>query len=82
MEPLRVGDRRIGIGVYDIRPPAVPEKEDMRNILERCMKVLPMELLWVNPDCGLKTRRWEEVIPALKNMVEMTQELREETVKV
>jgi len=53
----------------------------MKLVVERAMKVLPKELLWVNPenpDCGLKTRRWEEVEPALRNMVEMTRELREE----
>ena len=50
----------------------------MKAVMLRVMKVLPKELLWVNPDCGLKTRKWEEVIPALKNMVEMAKELREE----
>jgi len=71
-------DRQIGIGVYDIHSPAIPTKEEMRQIMERVKRVLPKELLWVNPDCGLKTRKWEEVIPALKNMVEMARELREE----
>ena len=71
-------DRQIGIGVYDIHSPAIPAKEEMKGVMERAMKVLDPELLWVNPDCGLKTRRWEEVEPALKNMVEMTGELRSE----
>jgi len=71
-------DRQIGVGVYDIHSPAIPTKEEMKAIMLRVMKVLPKELLWVNPDCGLKTRRWEEVIPALKNMVEMAKELRKE----
>jgi len=66
------------VGVYDIHSPAIPTKEEMKAIMLRVMKVLPKELLWVNPDCGLKTRKWEEVIPALKNMVEMAKELREE----
>ncbi len=76
-EKFKGWDRQIGIGVYDIHSPAIPSKEEMRMIMERAMKVLPKELLWVNPDCGLKTRRWEEVEPALKNMVEMAKELRE-----
>jgi len=76
-EKFKGWDRQIGIGVYDIHSPAVPTKESIRSILERAMKVLPKELLWVNPDCGLKTRRWEEVVPSLKNMVEVAQELRE-----
>lgn len=74
-------DRQIGIGVYDIHSPVIPTKEQMKAVLERAMKVLPVELLWVNPDCGLKTRRWEEVIPSLKNMVDTAKELREELVK-
>ncbi len=81
-ESFKGWDRQIGIGVYDIHSPAVPEKEEIKAVIERCMKVLPVELLWVNPDCGLKTRRWEEVIPSLKNMVSATQELRQELVKV
>ncbi len=77
-EKFKGWDRQIGIGVYDIHSPAIPTKEEMKEIMRRAMRVLPKELLWVNPDCGLKTRRWEEVIPALKNMVDMAKELREE----
>jgi len=77
-EKFKGWDRQIGIGVYDIHSPAIPTKEEMKTIKLRAMKVLPKELLWVNPDCGLKTRRWEEVIPALRNMVDMAKELREE----
>jgi 5-methyltetrahydropteroyltriglutamate--homocysteine methyltransferase len=77
-ERFKGWDRQIGIGVYDIHSPAIPSKEDMKLVMERAMKVLPKELLWVNPDCGLKTRRWEEVEPALRNMVDMAKELREE----
>lgn len=77
-ERFKGWDRQIGIGVYDIHSPAIPTKEEMKAIMERAMKVLPKELLWVNPDCGLKTRKWEEVIPALKNMVDMAKELRQE----
>jgi 5-methyltetrahydropteroyltriglutamate--homocysteine methyltransferase len=81
-ENFKGWDRQIGIGVYDIHSPAIPDKNSIRQVLERAMKVLPVELLWVNPDCGLKTRRWEEVVPALKNMVECAEELRKELVSV
>ncbi len=80
-ENFKGWDRHIGIGVYDIHSPAIPTKEQMRAVLERAMKVLPVEILWVNPDCGLKTRKWEEVVPSLKNMVETAQELRKELVQ-
>jgi len=76
-EKFKGWDRQIGIGVYDIHSPHVPTKESIRAILERSLRILPKELLWVNPDCGLKTRRWEEVVPSLKNMVEVAHELRE-----
>ncbi|HEY4089379.1 MAG TPA: 5-methyltetrahydropteroyltriglutamate--homocysteine S-methyltransferase [Bryobacteraceae bacterium] len=66
----------IGPGVYDIHSPRVPSKEEMVELLEKALQVVPAERLWVNPDCGLKTRRWEEVLPALKNMVAAAQEVR------
>lgn len=69
-------DRQIGIGVYDIHSSAIPTKEEIKEVIKRALKVFPKELLWINPDCGLKTRKWEEVIPALKNMVEVAKELR------
>jgi len=81
-ENFKDWDRQIGIGVYDIHSPAIPDKQSIRLVLERAMKVLPVELLWVNPDCGLKTRKWEEVVPSLKNMVEVAEELRKELVGV
>ncbi|MGN0835669.1 MAG: 5-methyltetrahydropteroyltriglutamate--homocysteine S-methyltransferase [Candidatus Spyradosoma sp.] len=59
----------IGPGVYDIHSPRVPDADEMEREIRERLKVIPKELLWVNPDCGLKTRRWEEVVPALKNMV-------------
>lgn len=71
-------NRGIGLGVYDIHSPRVPSLEEIRNIVVRALKVIDKELFWINPDCGLKTRRWEEVIPALKNMVEVAKELRKE----
>ncbi|MDN5782541.1 MAG: 5-methyltetrahydropteroyltriglutamate--homocysteine S-methyltransferase, partial [Luteimonas sp.] len=66
----------IGPGVYDIHSPRVPSTEEMVNLLRKASEVLPNELIWVNPDCGLKTRNWEEVVPALKNMVEAARTLR------
>jgi 5-methyltetrahydropteroyltriglutamate--homocysteine methyltransferase len=59
----------IGPGVWDIHSPRVPTPEEMLALIRAATKVIPPDRLWVNPDCGLKTRRWEEVLPALKNMV-------------
>ncbi len=72
--------QEIGPGVYDIHSPRVPDSEEMRNNLRAASDVLRREQLWVNPDCGLKTRRWEEVTPALRNMVQAARELREASV--
>jgi 5-methyltetrahydropteroyltriglutamate--homocysteine methyltransferase len=66
----------IGPGVYDIHSPRVPEAEEMKNLLTLARKRLSDSQLWINPDCGLKTRRWEEVRPALVNMVAAARELR------
>ena len=71
----------IGLGVYDIHSPRVPSTEEILVTLRRCLKVLRPEQLWVNPDCGLKTRQWEEVIPSLKNMVKAAEILRREVAK-
>ena len=68
----------IGPGVWDIHSPRVPGPEEMADLLERARKVLAPQNLWVNPDCGLKTRGWEEVLPALRNMVAATRILRGE----
>lgn len=70
-------DRQIGLGVWDIHSPAVPTKEAMRATVERALKVIPKENFWINPDCGLKTRGWEETTKALQNMVAVARELRE-----
>jgi 5-methyltetrahydropteroyltriglutamate--homocysteine methyltransferase len=59
----------IGPGVYDIHSPQIPRKDDIVALLEKVLRVIPKERVWVNPDCGLKTRRWEEVRPALEHMV-------------
>jgi 5-methyltetrahydropteroyltriglutamate--homocysteine methyltransferase len=56
----------------------VPTTEQLVQQLQAGILNLPLRQIWVNPDCGLKTRRWEEVIPSLKNMVEATHRLRQE----
>ena len=66
----------IGPGVYDIHSPRVPDKQEMIDLLQKATQVLPAERVWVNPDCGLKTRGWAEVEPALKHMVDAAKELR------
>jgi 5-methyltetrahydropteroyltriglutamate--homocysteine methyltransferase len=66
----------IGPGVYDIHSPNVPEVAWMVKLMEKAAERIPAERLWVNPDCGLKTRGWDEVEPALANMVEAARELR------
>jgi len=66
----------IGPGVYDIHSPRVPTIEEMVDLLERAVRVLPARQLWVNPDCGLKTRGWPEVEAALAHMVEAARILR------
>lgn len=67
----------IGPGVYDIHSPRIPSVQDMTDLLDKARKVIPAEQLWVNPDCGLKTRGWKEVEPALQNMIEAAKILRE-----
>ncbi len=66
----------IGPGVYDIHSPNIPPVEQMVKLMQRAAERIPAERLWVNPDCGLKTRNWDEVIPALKNMVTAAERLR------
>lgn len=66
----------IGPGVYDIHSPRVPTVEEMVQLLEKAVALLPVKNLWVNPDCGLKTRRWTETIAALKNMVQAAEKAR------
>ncbi len=66
----------IGPGVYDIHSPNVPTRAEMQDLLHKALSVIPKERLWVNPDCGLKTRRWEEVKPALRNLVAAARAMR------
>jgi 5-methyltetrahydropteroyltriglutamate--homocysteine methyltransferase len=67
----------IGPGVYDIHAPRCPSVQDMVDLLCKAEESIPAEHLWINPDCGLKTRSWEEVRPALINMVEAARYMRE-----
>ncbi len=69
----------LGPGVYDIHSPNVPEVDWMVGLLEKAQKHIPVERLWVNPDCGLKTRGWEETKLALENMVIAAKKLRTST---
>jgi 5-methyltetrahydropteroyltriglutamate--homocysteine methyltransferase len=66
----------IGPGVYDIHSPNIPTEAHIVGLMQKAAQRIPAERLWVNPDCGLKTRQWAEVIPALKNMVAAAKTLR------
>lgn len=66
----------IGPGVYDIHSPRVPDAAEMARLLKKAAEVIPAQHLWVNPDCGLKTRGWPETEAALKNMVEAARIMR------
>ncbi|MEE3168829.1 MAG: 5-methyltetrahydropteroyltriglutamate--homocysteine S-methyltransferase [Pseudomonadota bacterium] len=67
----------IGPGVYDIHSPNIPDSEQIHSLMQKAAERIPAERLWVNPDCGLKTRQWEEVVPALQHMVAAARTLRE-----
>ncbi|TWI67362.1 methionine synthase (B12-independent) [Pseudoduganella lurida] len=67
---------QIGPGVYDIHSPNIPSREHIVGLMTKAAQRVPAERLWVNPDCGLKTRQWAEVLPALANMVAAAKELR------
>jgi 5-methyltetrahydropteroyltriglutamate--homocysteine methyltransferase len=67
----------IGPGVYDIHSPRVPTTEEMVDLLEKAAALLPAQNIWVNPDCGLKTRHWPETQLALQNMVDAARQARE-----
>ncbi|MFD2255117.1 5-methyltetrahydropteroyltriglutamate--homocysteine S-methyltransferase [Luteolibacter algae] len=70
----------IGPGVYDIHSPRVPTVKEMENLIEKAGGLIPAENLWVNPDCGLKTRGWPEVKTSLENMVTAARNLRKNSV--
>lgn len=66
----------IGPGVYDIHSPRIPSADNMRTVIDGALETIPAERLWVNPDCGLKTRNWDDTRAALAEMVKMTKEVR------
>ena len=66
----------IGPGVYDIHSPNIPTQEHIVQLMKKAAERIPAQRLWINPDCGLKTRQWSEVIPALANMVAAAKTLR------
>lgn len=68
----------IGPGVYDIHSPRVPTVEEITGLLRRALAFIPKERLWVNPDCGLKTRNWPETEASLRNMVQAARHMRQE----
>ncbi|EAT14712.1 5-methyltetrahydropteroyltriglutamate--homocysteine S-methyltransferase [Desulfuromonas acetoxidans] len=67
----------IGPGIYDIHSPRVPEVAELIDLIWRALEVVPKEKLWINPDCGLKTRQWPEVRAALRNMVSAAHQVRQ-----
>jgi 5-methyltetrahydropteroyltriglutamate--homocysteine methyltransferase len=71
----------IGPGVYDIHSPRIPSKEEIADRVNKMLAVLDTNILWVNPDCGLKTRKYDEVKPALTNMVDAAKQIRAELAK-
>ncbi|CAL4317975.1 5-methyltetrahydropteroyltriglutamate--homocysteine S-methyltransferase [Buchnera aphidicola] len=66
----------IGPGVYDIHSPNIPSEQEISQRLLKAINYIPLKRIWVNPDCGLKTRNWNETIIALKNMVSVTKNIR------
>lgn len=68
----------IGPGIYDIHSPRVPEVDELRSLIRLALKVIPPERLWINPDCGLKTRQWPETIESLRNLVTAAHQIRQE----
>jgi 5-methyltetrahydropteroyltriglutamate--homocysteine methyltransferase len=66
----------IGPGIYDIHSPRTPSTEEMVDLIRKALQVIPIDRLWINPDCGLKTRTWEEITPALTNLVEAARQIR------
>jgi len=73
-------DHGVGPGVYDIHSPRVPSVDEVEALLRRAVDELPLRQLWVNPDCGLKTRAYEETVQSLRNIVEATRRVREDVV--
>lgn len=70
--------KEVGPGVYDIHSPRIPSVSEIKKQIKALLEVLPKEQLWINPDCGLKTRKYDEVKPSLKNLVDAVKEIRKE----
>ncbi|MBI3601344.1 MAG: 5-methyltetrahydropteroyltriglutamate--homocysteine S-methyltransferase [Candidatus Omnitrophica bacterium] len=68
--------KQIGLGVWDIHSPAIPTVEQMKQVAQRALRVIPKRNFWINPDCGLKTRGWPETEASLKNLVTLASQLR------
>ena len=80
LDDLKAADFRteVGPGVYDIHSPRVPSEDEIVAALGKMLAKIPREKLWVNPDCGLKTRGWTETVPSLENLVGAARKLRNE----
>lgn len=80
LDDLKAADFRteVGPGVYDIHSPRVPSEDEIVAALGKMLAKIPREKLWVNPDCGLKTRGWSETVPSLENLVGAARKLRNE----
>ena len=78
LDALKVANfqTEVGPGVYDIHSPRVPSVAELENTIHKILAKLPKEQIWINPDCGLKTRGYKEVVESLKNMVEATKNAR------
>ena len=74
-------DKGVGLGVYDIHSPRIPTVTEMKELIEKTLSVVDQNLVWINPDCGLKTRGIDETVASLKNMVKATQLVRMELVE-
>ena len=68
--------KEIGLGVYDIHSPRIPAIDELKGNIDRALRTIPASQFWVNPDCGLKTRKEDETIDALKVMVQAAKESR------
>ena len=80
LDDLKAAEFRteVGPGVYDIHSPRVPSEDEIVAALGKMLAKIPREKLWVNPDCGLKTRGWSETVPSLENLVGAARKLRNE----
>ena len=80
LDVLKANDFRteVGPGVYDIHSPRIPSQEEIKTAIDKMKARIDISKLWVNPDCGLKTRGVEETVPSLKNLVNAAKQAREE----